>query len=65
MTRMWRFRPVIFLPASKPCGSIAELLLSCLTALAVDDRGRGARLAPGPLARLDVERVVDPLQRAD
>src|SRR5271168_5151010 len=23
-TRMWRLRPVIFLPASKPCGSSAE-----------------------------------------
>jgi hypothetical protein len=38
--------------------------LSRFAALAVDDRGRRARLAPGPLARLDVKRVVDALQRA-
>src|SRR6516165_7353632 len=26
-TRMWRLRPLIFLPASKPCGSLAAALL--------------------------------------
>jgi hypothetical protein len=38
--------------------------LSSLGALAVDDRGGRARLAPLALARLDIERVVNALQRA-
>ena len=38
--------------------------MSRLATLAVDDRRRRARFAPGPLARLDIERVVDAFQRA-
>jgi len=39
-------------------------LLSGFGALAVDDRGRRARLAPFLLACRDVERVMEALQRA-
>src|SRR5271154_6992909 len=63
-TRMWRLRPMTFLPHQSLAGRAQSRLLSRLAALAVDDRRRRARFAPGPLARLDVERVMDALQRA-
>src|SRR5215510_5550738 len=54
-TRIWRLRPVIFLPASKPCGSSKAPFLRALDALAVDDcRGR-ARLPSRLLAYPQVE----------
>ena len=63
-TRMWRLRPVTFLPASKPCGSSEAPFLRSLGALAVDHRRRWARLAPFPVAYRHIERVVDALERA-
>src|ERR1044071_6275402 len=45
-------------------GRAQSPFLSRLAALTIDDRDRGARLTPGSLARLDVERVVDAFQRA-
>src|ERR1700741_4154273 len=63
-TRMWRLRPVTFLPASKPAGRAQSPLLSDLGAWAVDDRGRGARFSAFSFARRHVELVVDALQRA-
>jgi hypothetical protein len=41
--------PLIFLPASNPCGSIEAPLFSALHALAVDDGVGGAGVAPGPM----------------
>jgi hypothetical protein len=63
-TRTYRFLPLIFLPASKPGGSILRPLFSALDALAVDDGRRGTGLALGPLAAEHVKRVVQPLECA-
>src|SRR5262249_6310754 len=63
-TRMWRLRPVIFLPASKPCGSSEAPLLRALGALAVDDCCGGSCLPARLLAYRYIERVMDVLQRA-
>jgi hypothetical protein len=51
-------------PHQSPAGRAQSPFLSSLGALAVDDRGGRARLAPLALARLDIERVVNALQRA-
>jgi len=61
---MWRFLPLISLPASKPCGSIDSPLFGALYALAVDDAGGRARLARGLLAASHIERMMDVLQRS-
>src|SRR3954453_9028507 len=63
-TRMWRLRPVTFLPASYPADRARSPLLSGLGALAVDDRRSRARLASRSFARHHVERVVDAIKRA-
>src|ERR1700692_81799 len=42
-TRMCRFLPLIFLPASNPAGSIVDPFFRALHALAVEDRGSGTR----------------------
>src|SRR6266478_5637452 len=63
-TRIWRLRPVIFLPASKPCGSSKAPFLRALGALAVDDRRGRACLPSRLLAYRHIERVMDALQRA-
>src|SRR6478735_7895951 len=61
-TRICRLRPVTFLPAL--AGRAWSPLLSGLGALAVDDRGRRARLAAFALPRRHIERMVNALQRA-
>src|SRR5262249_24322162 len=63
-TRMWRLRPVIFLPASKPSASSEAPLLRALGALAFDDCCGGACLPSRLLAYRYIERVMDVLQRA-
>src|SRR5207244_10802988 len=45
-------------------GQVRSAFLSSLGALAIDDRSRRARLASSALAGLDIERVMDALQRA-
>src|SRR4051795_8887728 len=63
-TRMCRFLPLTFLPASYPDGSMCAPLFRALDTLAVDDGCRRARLLAGPLADLDGQGVVQPPQRA-
>src|SRR5438876_986171 len=62
-TKMWRLRPMTFLPASNPADQARSPFLSTLGALAVNDRSRRAQLASFPLAGLDIECVMDALQR--
>jgi hypothetical protein len=50
--------------AKTACRRGGPYVLSRLAALAVDDRRRGAGFSPGPLAHLDIKRVVDAVQRA-
>src|SRR5208337_1519105 len=59
-----RFLPLIFFPASNPCGSIEAPFFRASHALAVDDGGGRAGLAFGLLATLFVERVMDAIQCA-
>src|SRR5215475_3891916 len=47
-----------------PAGRARSPFLSTLGALAIDDRSRRANLASVALAGLDIERVMDALQRA-
>ena len=61
-TRIWRLRPLTLLAASKPCGSSVDPF-EPLGALTVDDRGGWARFPALTLARGDIERMVDALQR--
>src|SRR6185503_3972656 len=63
-TRMCRFLPLIFLPASYPCGSMHAPLFPRFHALAVDDGGGRTRFPLRSFATLLIERVVDPLQCA-
>src|SRR5712692_10702251 len=63
-TRIWRLRPLIFLPASKPCGSSQAPFLRPLGALAVDDRDGRTGLPSRTLAHRHVEHVMHTLQRA-
>src|SRR6266566_9279480 len=63
-TRIWRLRPVIFLPASKPCGSSKAPFLRALGTLAVDDRRGRACLPSGLLAYRHIKRVMNALQCA-
>src|SRR5262249_38734358 len=63
-TRMWRLRPLIFLPASKPCGSSATPFLRALGTLAGDDRRGRACLPSRLLAYRHIKRVMNALQRA-
>src|SRR5258706_7544349 len=63
-TRMCRFLPLIFLPASYPFGSMPPPFFGAFHALAVDD---GCGLTGFPLrsfATLLIQRVVDSFQRA-
>src|SRR5271156_3227365 len=58
-TRICRFLPLIFLPASNLCGSIETPPFFCaLHALTVDDRGGGAGLAPLLRAAEFVKRIM-------
>src|SRR6202790_5826700 len=61
---MCRFLPLIFLPASYPCGSMHAPLFCAFHALAVDDGGGRAGFPLLSFATLLIERVVDSLQRA-
>src|ERR1700746_2314069 len=61
-TRRWRFLPLIFLPASKPCGSMQAPLFGALHALAIDDGSGGTGLSFRLLAACDVERIVNAIQ---
>src|SRR5665213_2484778 len=63
-TRMWRFLPLIFFPASKPCRSMHAPLFRAFDALAVDDRGAGAGLAFFAVSARHIERVMDAFQSA-
>ena len=64
-TRTGRFLPLISLPASKPWLSMrASPFFSAFHTLTVDDAGRGAGFARGFLAALEVERMMDAIQRA-
>ena len=63
-TRTGRFLPLISLPASKPWLSMRAPFFSAFHTLTVDDAGRGAGFARGFLAALEVERMMDAIQRA-
>src|SRR6202163_4100490 len=63
-TRMCRFLPLIFLPASYPCGSMHAPLFRAFHALAVDDGGSRTGFPLRLFATLLIKRVVDPFQRA-
>src|ERR1700688_4434193 len=64
-TRMCRFLPLIFLPASYPCGSMHAPLFPRFSAVWVVDDGGGRPAFPLPsFATLLIERVVDSLQCA-
>src|SRR6202171_4006028 len=63
-TRMCRFLPLIFLPASYPCGSMHAPFFRAFHALAVDDGGGRTGFPLRSFATLLIERVVDSLQCA-
>src|SRR6266403_2247970 len=63
-TRMCRFLPLIFLPASYPCGSMHAPFFCAFHALAVDDGGGRAGFPLRAFATPFIERVVDSLQCA-
>ncbi len=63
-TRMWRLRPLTFLPRRNPKDRAKPPFLRSFGALAVDDGRCRARLSAFRLARLDIERVMDALQRS-
>src|SRR3954470_1162792 len=63
-TRRWRFLPLIFLPASKPCGSIQGPFFSALDTLAIDDGSGGAGFAFASLTALHIKRVMNAIERA-
>src|ERR1700731_1930330 len=62
-TRVCRFLPLIFLPASYPFGSM-HALFSAFHALAVDDGGGRTGFPLGLFTTLLIERVVDSFQCA-
>ena len=61
-TRMCRFLPLIFLPRSKPGGSIRAPFFGAFHALAVDDCRSRTSLPRRLLPALDVERMMQPGQ---
>src|SRR5450755_3288252 len=63
-TRVCRFLPLIFLPASYPCGSMHAPFFCAFHALAVDDGGGRTGFPLLSVATLFIERVVDSSQRA-
>src|SRR3984957_10397410 len=63
-TRICRFFPLIFLPASKPCGSTQCPFFRRLNALAVKDRGGWTGCPTRLLAALHIERFVKAIERA-
>src|SRR5260370_20159844 len=63
-TRMCRFLPLIFLPASYPCGSMHAPLFRAFHALAVDDGDGRTGFALRSFATLLIQRVVDSFQCA-
>jgi hypothetical protein len=63
-TRMWRFLPLIFLPASQPLGSIWPPFFGALHALTIDDVGCRAGLAFQPLATLDIQSMMNAIYHA-
>src|SRR4030088_2241847 len=58
-TRMCRFLPLIFLPASYPCGSMHAPLFRAFHALAVDDGGGRTGFPLRSFATLLIKRVMD------
>src|SRR6476619_4596369 len=62
-TRMCRFLPLIFLPASYPCGSMHAPFFRAFHALAVDAGGGRTGFPLLSFATLFIERVVDSFQR--
>src|ERR1700682_5468087 len=62
-TRIWRFLPLISLPASKPCGSICAPFFSAFDALTINDARRGASFTFEFLAAFEVQHVMDAIQR--
>src|SRR5665647_3073303 len=63
-TRTWRFFPLIFLPASKPRGSMQAPLFGAFDTLTIYDRSGGAGFAFNVLATRDVQRMMDAIQYA-
>src|SRR5664279_6009426 len=63
-TRMCRFLPLIFLPASYPCGSMHAPLFPRFSRSAVDDGGGRTGFPLRSFATLLIERVVDSFQCA-
>src|ERR1700688_3913463 len=63
-TRMCRFLPLIFLPASYPFGSMHAPFFCAFHALAVDDGGGWTGFPLRSFATLLIERVVDSFQCA-
>src|SRR3979411_1544407 len=61
-TRMCRFLPLIFLPASYPCGSMHAPFFCAFHALAVDDGGGRASFPLGLFSTLLIERVMNSFQ---
>jgi len=59
-----RFLPLIFLPASYPCGSMNAPLFPRFSRSAVDDGGGRTGFPLLSFATLFIERVVDSFQRA-
>ena len=53
------FLPLIFLPASYPCGSCRPPFFSAFHALAVDDSSSRAGFPPSLFATLLIKRVVN------
>ena len=62
-TRMCRFLRLISLPASKPCGSIRLPFLGAFDALPINDTSGGTGFAFEFLAALQIQRVMDAIQR--
>src|SRR4030088_3061292 len=61
-TRMCRFLPLIFLPASYPCGSMHAPFFCAFHALAVDDGGGRAGFPLGLFSTLLIERLMNSFQ---
>src|SRR6266571_1296673 len=56
-TRIWRFLPLTFLPASSPCGSMQPPFFRALHALAIDDGGGRAGFSFALLPTRHIKRV--------
>ena len=58
------FLPLIFLPASYPCGSMQAPFFRAQDALAIDDAVRRTGLALDPLTAFHIERVMNAIEHA-